>query len=241
MLRQIRIKSVLTGQDMPQTLDDHCGLRSPLVVRSVFGDGRIFDCVPTRHVDISIRCCRGNVEFIGQIVTDSYDDNPVPCLWNAVLLELVQIGIQAVARAPHRLKNYFYRLSLVCALQAADILRKKPLRLFVLQDFHAVRVERTERAVKALLLADNAEVVAGEAERECVDVPNLIQLVKVQIADIRADDRFPPVRADIARVCGAGISVIIICPLMRYAEFGVLNAGSYRTFCDSARSAEQFT
>ena len=86
------------------------------------------------------------------VLADADDDNPVPCLRDAVLLELIKMRIDAVASRLHVGKNFLECFSLIRARKAAHVLREEPARLVGFQHADAVGIERPVFTGKSLLL-----------------------------------------------------------------------------------------
>ena len=94
----------------------------------------------------------------------------MPCLWNAIILELIKVRIQFVSSFTHFIKDFGERLTIICIFQAADILGQKPFRVIKLQNFHTIRIQRPINAIHAFLLAHNTIIIAGETKGQSINV-----------------------------------------------------------------------
>ena len=88
----------------------------------------------------------------------------MPGLGDSVVFKFIQVGIEPVAGFAHFIENLCERVA-----EPAYVFRKKPLRLIELQHLDAVGIKGSIDAVHALLLTDDAVIVARKAECEGVN------------------------------------------------------------------------
>lgn len=221
------VEDVLPFPDEFQPLDDPRRHLRELVVRGIWSDGRVLDGFPARRVEFGRRC-RRHRRMEGKrrsapcllVLTDSHNYYSVPRLRDAIFLELVEMGIYKIPRILHVLQDGLERCAVIRARDAADILRKKPERLVASQDADAVGIERTVLAVEPLLLADEGEIIAREAESEGVEwmLGKERVMLDIQFMDILAEDAVRVLRADIRPIGFTSRWVDIVRPRMRNGE-----------------------
>lgn len=93
----------------------------------------------------------------------------MPGLGDSVVLKFIQVGIEPVPGFAHFIENLCERFAVIRVAEPAYVFRKKPLRLIELQHLNAVGIKGSIDAVHALLLTDDAVIVARKAECEGVN------------------------------------------------------------------------
>ena len=138
MFGQISSKCVLTGFDIAKPLDNSRRLFCKVIVWRIFRDRRHFNGSSTGIVHLGIRRVRRHFELDINIITDTHNDNSVPCLGYSIGFKLIKVWIELIPSSSHLIQYLGERFAVIGISQATDILSQKPLRLIQFKDLNTV-------------------------------------------------------------------------------------------------------
>jgi len=233
--REVSRESVLPRPDQGETGLDPLGHSRHFVIGGIRRDGRNLDGAPAGIVHPGERGRRWDQELFRQVFPDPDDDDPVPRLGDAVILEFVEIRIEPIALRAKVLEDFLEGVAIVRTLEAADVLREEPIGMEGMKGGHPIGVERPISAIKAFLLSHLAKIVAGEAESQG---GNGGKIWDVQFVDVLADDGGRLTGANIPSIRLASRGVEIVGPLMTDFPSGVPNVRVHSPIGEAARAAK---
>jgi len=249
-LERLGVEDVLPFPDELQTFSDLAVHAHKLMVGSIVRDVWFFDgflaglvvrwfwCCWSRRIE-----CERFAVSICLVISDTHNDNPMACLRDAILLELVEMWVDTVASILHVLKDLLESMTVISAGKTADVLAQEPFWLIGFENADAIGIERSILSMEALLLADEGEVIAREAKSKGIEGVGLEKAARLDVdgMDILAEDAIWGAWTNVGTVGLASEWVDVIRPCMMDAEFWMI--GNLCQFCsdsNTARSAEEF-
>ena len=156
-------------------------------------------------------------------------------LRNAVILKLVHVRENFIARVAKAAEDFSFGDAVVCAQEPANVFGDEPIGLKLFERVDGISVKQAVFAVQTALLADERKIVAWKAERQCV---NLFERVEIQIANVATNHAVRRVRADVSPVRRTGRRVAVVRPHGNNFPAGVV--GMNGTPSQTAGSGKQF-